>query len=112
MRESLLLEEFSHSINYLNQFLPDRAKIRYIGFDMSRASKNKDVDVIAMLEVIARKCLTETDVFVLKDGILSLQHGIPRTNCIDCLDRTNAAQFVIGKIALGIQVSPHFTRCV
>jgi hypothetical protein len=32
------------------------------------------------------------------------QHGIIRTNCIDCLDRTNAAQFIIAKCALGHQL--------
>jgi phosphatidylinositol 3,5-bisphosphate 5-phosphatase len=35
---------------------------------------------------------------------IRLQNGIVRTNCIDCLDRTNAAQFVIGKCALGQQL--------
>lgn len=33
-----------------------------------------------------------------------MQNGVARTNCIDCLDRTNAAQFVIGKRALGHQL--------
>ena len=33
-----------------------------------------------------------------------MQSGVARTNCIDCLDRTNAAQFVIGKRALGHQL--------
>ncbi|KAJ3090387.1 phosphatidylinositol-3,5-bisphosphate 5-phosphatase, partial [Physocladia obscura] len=33
-----------------------------------------------------------------------LQTGIVRTNCIDCLDRTNAAQFMLGKYALGLQL--------
>uniref|UniRef100_A0A8R1EAW6 SAC domain-containing protein n=1 Tax=Caenorhabditis japonica TaxID=281687 RepID=A0A8R1EAW6_CAEJA len=33
-----------------------------------------------------------------------LQHGICRTNCVDCLDRTNVAQFVIAKVALGCQL--------
>jgi len=32
------------------------------------------------------------------------QHGVVRTNCVDCLDRTNTAQFAIGKTALGMQV--------
>lgn len=35
---------------------------------------------------------------------MSLQRGILRTNCVDCIDRTNAAQFVTGKIALGRQL--------
>lgn len=35
---------------------------------------------------------------------MRIQNGVARTNCIDCLDRTNAAQFVIGKRALGHQL--------
>jgi len=35
---------------------------------------------------------------------MSLQIGLARTNCVDCLDRTNAAQFVFGKRALGHQL--------
>ena len=32
------------------------------------------------------------------------QRGVVRTNCVDCLDRTNTAQFAIGKCALAFQV--------
>lgn len=39
-----------------------------------------------------------------RDLAVHLQHGVVRTNCIDCLDRTNAAQFVIGKKALALQL--------
>lgn len=35
---------------------------------------------------------------------MQIQSGICRTNCIDCLDRTNAAQFSIGKKVLGHQL--------
>ncbi|CAI5439012.1 unnamed protein product [Caenorhabditis angaria] len=38
-----------------------------------------------------------------KNGFI-IQHGICRTNCVDCLDRTNVAQFVIAKVALGCQL--------
>lgn len=41
--------------------------------------------------------------FFAKNG--TLQTGIIRTNCVDCLDRTNTAQFAIGKCALGYQLS-------
>ena len=30
--------------------------------------------------------------------------GVIRVNCVDCLDRTNIAQFVVGKHVLGLQV--------
>lgn len=32
------------------------------------------------------------------------QKGVLRTNCIDCLDRTNVAQFTYGLAALGSQL--------
>ncbi len=32
------------------------------------------------------------------------QTGVVRVNCVDCLDRTNTAQFAIGKCALAYQV--------
>ncbi|KAF8246186.1 hypothetical protein K440DRAFT_586159 [Wilcoxina mikolae CBS 423.85] len=107
-RESLLLKEFTQAINYLNQFLPDGKQIRYIAWDMSRAAKSRDQDVIETLETIAENVVSTTGFFHngATDGIHQpkLQNGVCRTNCIDCLDRTNAAQFVIGKRALGHQL--------
>lgn len=32
------------------------------------------------------------------------QVGITRVNCVDCLDRTNTAQFALGRCALAYQV--------
>jgi phosphatidylinositol 3,5-bisphosphate 5-phosphatase len=106
-RESKLLHEFTNAINYLNQFLPDDKKIIHKAWDMSRASKSRDQDVIGTLESIAEEVLTTTCFFHNGDGETftpTLQNGVARTNCIDCLDRTNAAQFVIGKRALGYQL--------
>jgi len=63
--------------------------------------------VIETLEAIAEEIMQKTDFFrngVDEDGTAHVQNGIARTNCIDCLDRTNAAQFVIGKRALGHQL--------
>ncbi|XXG95051.1 hypothetical protein Hte_001311 [Hypoxylon texense] len=106
-RESKLLDEYTNAINYLNQFLPDGHKIIHKAWDMSRAAKSKDQDVIGTLESIAETVVTTTGIFHNGDGDItptSVQNGVARTNCIDCLDRTNAAQFVIGKRALGHQL--------
>jgi len=35
---------------------------------------------------------------------VSFQRGVLRTNCLDCLDRTNVAQFALGLHALGLQL--------
>lgn len=106
-RESKLLSEYTNAINYLNQFLPEGKKILHKAWDMSRASKVRGGDVIGNLELIAESVLETTGFFQNGDGVtspVSAQNGVARTNCIDCLDRTNAAQFVIGKRALGHQL--------
>ncbi|KAG2259601.1 hypothetical protein Bca52824_078895 [Brassica carinata] len=40
----------------------------------------------------------------LKADIFSLQNGVLRSNCIDCLDRTNVAQYAHGLVALAQQL--------
>lgn len=40
--------------------------------------------------------LSDFEPILSPDGRFILQNGIARTNCVDCLDRTNVAQFGIG----------------
>ncbi|KAF1955781.1 polyphosphoinositide phosphatase [Byssothecium circinans] len=106
-RESKLLYEYKHAIDYLNQTLPKDKKIIYEAFDMARASKTRGQDVISTLEGLAEKVIRQTGFFHngdLEFDTPQVQNGVARTNCIDCLDRTNAAQFVIAKRALGRQL--------
>ncbi|XP_063990283.1 polyphosphoinositide phosphatase [Diachasmimorpha longicaudata] len=58
-------------------------------------TKNFDLEVNPQIEEKIR------DLFLTKGTV---QTGIIRTNCVDCLDRTNTAQFAIGKCALGYQL--------
>ena len=49
--------------------------------------------------------LERQNLFVYRDGnISSIQQGVFRINCIDCLDRTNNVQLTIGLHALFIQL--------
>ncbi|TFY57215.1 hypothetical protein EVG20_g8632 [Dentipellis fragilis] len=119
-RESKLLDEYTRCVEYLNQFLPLEKKMVYRAWDMSRAYKEKTQDVISYLEDLAEESIQMTGFFHSgpepyshylhnaadvnwRDSIL-LQNGVCRTNCVDCLDRTNAAQFVFGKRAMGHQL--------
>lgn len=106
-RESKLLYAYKNAVDYLNQSLPKENKILYEAFDMSRAAKTRGGDVIGTLELLAEKVLQSTGFFRNGENEVDepqVQNGVARTNCIDCLDRTNAAQFVIGKRALGHQL--------
>lgn len=106
-RETKLLDAFTDCVNYLNQFLPKENKLDYVAWDMSRASKSRGQDVIEWLERYSESSVSKTGFFLNGRTLADtqLQQGICRTNCVDCLDRTNTAQFVIGKRALGHQLN-------
>ena len=79
--------------------------------------RSHDQDVIETLPTIAENILNTTGFFHngLKPGNEnesgnSLQNGVSRMNCIDSLDRTNAAQFVIGKRVLGTRKRLHLRQ--
>lgn len=114
--ESVLSKEFSASIRYLNQFIPPKYGIKYVSFDMARMNKIKDENVMQRLTEIARLRIMQTGMFITRPvaqigsnfncrpGLPKYQTGIIRVNCVDCLDRTNTAQFALGKCALGYQL--------
>lgn len=82
-------------------------------------SKHHHRDVLVSLGYIAQWVLRETSFFCSSppnssqstEDVASrpstclswanCQRGVTRTNCIDCLDRTNSAQFMVGACALG-----------
>ncbi|XP_063228139.1 polyphosphoinositide phosphatase isoform X3 [Bacillus rossius redtenbacheri] len=118
-QESMLSEEFSQEVRYLNQFLPPDHHVQYVSFDMARVNKRKEAKVMSKLADIARSAVCKTGLYQSQApyynqspqsvlghpwGGRRLQTGVIRVNCVDCLDRTNTAQFAIGKCALGFQL--------
>ncbi|XP_044255636.1 polyphosphoinositide phosphatase isoform X2 [Tribolium madens] len=119
-QERLLSDELNTAVKYLNQFLPPEYQIIYKTFDMARKNKGNNTNVMGHLAEIAKNAVMKTGFFhnqqkyyAQKSSTLvgghntehgSVQTGIIRTNCVDCLDRTNTAQFAIGKCVLGYQL--------
>uniref|UniRef100_A0A0D9VQB8 SAC domain-containing protein n=1 Tax=Leersia perrieri TaxID=77586 RepID=A0A0D9VQB8_9ORYZ len=137
-RESLLRAEFAKAIHYINKALPDDKRLKFLHMDLSKLSRRKGTNVLALLNKVASDVLDLTDFLHCEittpksedassvkgavansDDIesiedqnlcatklvpLLLQKGVLRTNCIDCLDRTNVAQFAYGLAALGRQL--------
>uniref|UniRef100_A0A158P8H0 SAC domain-containing protein n=1 Tax=Angiostrongylus cantonensis TaxID=6313 RepID=A0A158P8H0_ANGCA len=127
--ESLLHDQFLKAVNYLNQFLPLSENICYLSFDVARCNKLSSVssNVLTKMEEIGfkavqahgwfqsfpmpytrsidyRSSLPDFKPLLSADKRFLLQQGISRTNCVDCLDRTNVAQFGIGRVALACQL--------
>lgn len=129
-REVIVGNEFRHAIDYLNHHIDDMHKIRYCALDYSHISKHRNLNVSSSLHDVSTWAVNQTGFFcssprwkIMEDsGIIPFDgstqimhyHGIPifpmeqkgvlRTNCIDCLDRTNVAQFSAGVEALGQQL--------
>lgn len=93
--ESILTADMTTSINYLNQFLPAHHRIRYYHFDM--AKKSHSGNVMGSLSKYAEIFVQKTGLFFKDLHKVTFQTGVVRVNCVDCLDRTNTAQFAIGK---------------
>ncbi|CAL1586476.1 unnamed protein product [Knipowitschia caucasica] len=123
--EKILSEELYPAVINLNQFLPPEHCIEYIAWDMARYTKSKLCNVLDRLGMIAENVVKRTGFFINRSDFYchsirpddrwedvgghvtyggQLQTGVLRTNCVDCLDRTNTAQFMVGKCALAYQL--------
>uniref|UniRef100_A0A8C5FNC3 SAC domain-containing protein n=1 Tax=Gadus morhua TaxID=8049 RepID=A0A8C5FNC3_GADMO len=123
--EKILSEELYPAVINLNQFLPPEHCIDYIAWDMARYTKSKLCNVLDRLSMIAENVVKRTGFYINRSDFYChtlrpderwgdvgghitptgrLQTGVLRTNCVDCLDRTNTAQFMVGKCALAYQL--------
>lgn len=69
------------------------------------ARKNRsDKNVMEALDVKGKNSISLTGIFYTDSNETCYQTGIIRTNCVDCLDRTNTAQFAMGRSALAVQL--------
>lgn len=131
-REVIVGNEFRNAIDYINCHIDDQHKILYCALDYSHISKHRNLNVSSSLNDVATWSVNQTGFFcsypqwkIVEGGSiepfdadchqhLSKRLGVPffpmeqigilRTNCIDCLDRTNVAQFSSGVEALGQQL--------
>uniref|UniRef100_A0A8C6T3R1 FIG4 phosphoinositide 5-phosphatase n=1 Tax=Neogobius melanostomus TaxID=47308 RepID=A0A8C6T3R1_9GOBI len=112
--EKILSEELYPAVINLNQFLPPEHGIEYIAWDMARYTKSKLCNVLDRLGMIAENVVKRTGFFINRSEFychtLRSSKGaacgciLITTNCVDCLDRTNTAQFMVGKCALAYQL--------
>lgn len=63
-------------------------------------------------EICSGKRQVDQKVNAEQCGRKSFQHGVLRSNCIDCLDRTNVAQYAFGLAALGRQMHALGLSCI
>ena len=89
--EAPIIEEFEKQI----KFRQNNNNIRYKYFDMQNECKKDDYSNIDILMNKISKLLDLFNFFsmdIITEKVLSIQNGTTRTNCLDCLDRTNVIE--------------------
>lgn len=108
-RESTIANEYENTIEFLNESLPPQYKIKYISFDMKNIGKESMDLCLSQLYKIAEDSISSTNLFSVTPSMfgnitVTHQFGILRINCIDCIDRTNAAMLLVAHQALEAQL--------
>jgi hypothetical protein len=81
--------------------------VRYVGFDFHKECKSLNWDRLHILQAMLDKEILEFGFFYSHPGDPSrnrYQTGYIRTNCMDCLDRTNVVQAMFAKDSLRHQL--------
>lgn len=94
--EETLEKSFANTITQMGN-----SAIRYESFDFHAECRKMRWDRLNILIDRLSHEQDEFSLFHLRDGsMLSSQDGVFRTNCIDCLDRTNVVQSMLAKRSL------------
>ncbi|GAB2223953.1 hypothetical protein Droror1_Dr00004698 [Drosera rotundifolia] len=99
--EGRLRELYANSVQHI---IGD--DMRYLHFDFHRICGHIHFERLSILYDQIAEFLEKNGYFLLneKGEKLEEQHGVVRTNCIDCLDRTNVTQSMIGRKMLEHQL--------
>ncbi|ROT62709.1 phosphatidylinositol-3-phosphatase SAC1 [Penaeus vannamei] len=95
--EGKLHEAFKHLIETsASQMVRDN--VRYEYFDFHHECRKMRWDRLSILMDRLAPDLDSMGYFLFRDGVVLLeQEGVFRTNCIDCLDRTNVVQSMLAR---------------
>ncbi len=104
--EAIVGNEYQKNVEKYNEKFSERAQyLAFEWFDFHSACRGmKFENVSQLLDTLGRK-IEETGSTVELDGQVNhKQSGVLRTNCMDCLDRTNVCQSSFGKFMLDLQL--------
>jgi len=103
--EAIVGDAYEKMTDKLNDSCPIDAKIGFEWFDFHAMCRGMKFENVSLLMNSLGSKLDEYGYTVELDGkLLTKQSGVLRTNCMDCLDRTNVVQSACGRRALELQL--------
>ncbi|KLU84853.1 hypothetical protein MAPG_03887 [Magnaporthiopsis poae ATCC 64411] len=104
--EASIGEQYEKCIKRLNEESGPDGAVPFEWFDFHSECRGMKFENVSKLVDILRKQLERFGSTVESSGeIISRQAGVLRTNCMDCLDRTNVCQSSFAKFMLDLQLS-------
>lgn len=103
--EGSIGSQYQKSVQRLNNELPDDTKIPFEWFDFHHVCRGMKFENVSYLLSGLKDKLEEFGSTIQKgDAQTHRQKGVLRTNCMDCLDRTNVCQSSFAKHMLDLQL--------
>ncbi|OTB16670.1 hypothetical protein K445DRAFT_296703 [Daldinia sp. EC12] len=104
--EAIIGREYEKAVKKLNeQETGNTLPLAFEWFDFHSACRGMKFENVSLLLDTLGKKIEETGSTVERNGqIERKQNGVLRTNCMDCLDRTNVCQSSFGKFMLDLQL--------
>ncbi|KAK4063271.1 uncharacterized protein Triagg1_9537 [Trichoderma aggressivum f. europaeum] len=97
--------QYQNTMARINDGLDDKAKIPFEWFDFHHACRGMKFENVSHLLSTLKDQLETLGSTVKNNGqLVRKQQGVLRTNCMDCLDRTNVCQSSFAKHLLDLQL--------
>ena len=107
-KENNLSLEYETCVQRLNEQISEEHRLQYNSFDIKNEIKKDKRAYVQKFYNIYKDIISKTSIFtafVKNDKTeCNLQIGVVRTNCVDCIDRTNEGQLLISHLALEAQL--------
>ncbi|KAJ1309598.1 hypothetical protein OPQ81_006371 [Rhizoctonia solani] len=99
-REGVVGSAFGELVNMIGE-----DDLKLVDFDFHAETKGMKYENISKLVDQLERTFAAQGYFWVRDGqVMARQHGVFRTNCIDCLDRTNVVQSAFARYVMNRQL--------
>lgn len=103
--EGKLGKEYEQKVQRLNEENDPKQAVPFEWFDFHHACRGmKFENVSQVVDTLSKKVESMGSTIEKGGKVASTQGGVLRTNCMDCLDRTNVCQSSFGKYMLDLQL--------
>ena len=104
--EAIIGNEYEKNAKKYNEENPETAQpLAFEWWDFHNACRGmKFENVSQLLDILGTKIQESGSTVELNGQVIQKQSGVLRTNCMDCLDRTNVCQSLFAKFMLDLQL--------